>query len=61
VDYLRDNLSGPTVMAERHGFQPKERSAESLLDTKAFYLCSTLSARDIEVAERWAWPSSINY
>jgi tetratricopeptide (TPR) repeat protein len=52
VDYLRDNLERTyRVMAERYGFQPKEKiRVEVFPDTKAFYLCSTLSARDIEVA-----------
>jgi len=52
ADYLKDNLERTyRVMAERYGFQPKERiRVEVFPDTKAFYLCSTLSARDIEVA-----------
>jgi tetratricopeptide (TPR) repeat protein len=52
ADYLRDNLERTyRVMAERYGFQPKEKvRVEVFPDTKAFYLCSTLSARDIEVA-----------
>jgi tetratricopeptide (TPR) repeat protein len=52
ADYLKDNLERTyRVMAERYGFQPKEKvRVEVFPDTRAFYLCSTLSARDIEVA-----------
>jgi len=52
VDYLRDALERTyRAMAQRYGFQPKEKiRVEVFSDTKAFYLCSTLSARDIEVA-----------
>jgi tetratricopeptide (TPR) repeat protein len=52
TDYLKENLEKTyRVMAERYGFQPKEKiRVEVFPDTKAFYLCSTLSARDIEVA-----------
>ena len=52
VDYLRDTLERTyQVMARRYGFQPQEKiRVEVFPDTKAFYLCSTLSARDIEVA-----------
>jgi tetratricopeptide (TPR) repeat protein len=52
VDYLRDSLERTyQVMAQRYGFQPQEKiRVEVFPDTKAFYLCSTLSARDIEVA-----------
>ena len=52
VDYLRDGLERTyQVMAQRYGFRPQEKiRVEVFPDTKAFYLCSTLSARDIEVA-----------
>jgi tetratricopeptide (TPR) repeat protein len=52
ADYLQDNLERTyRVMAERYGFRPKEKvRVEVFPDTRAFYLCSTLSARDIEVA-----------
>jgi tetratricopeptide (TPR) repeat protein len=52
ADYLKDNLERTyRVMAERYGFRPEEKiRVEVFPDTKAFYLCSTLSARDIEVA-----------
>jgi len=52
AEYLKDNLERTyRVMAERYGFQPKEKvRVEVFPDTRAFYLCSTLSARDIEVA-----------
>ncbi|NWF55625.1 MAG: tetratricopeptide repeat protein [Syntrophaceae bacterium] len=52
VDYLKDNLERTyRVMADRYDFRPKEKvRVEVFPDTKAFYLCSTLSARDIEVA-----------
>lgn len=51
-DYLRDTLERTyQVMAQRYGFRPKEKiRVEIFPDTKAFYLCSTLSVRDIEVA-----------
>jgi len=52
VDYLREALEEThRVMSQRYGFRPEEKvRVEVFPDTKAFYLCSTLSARDIEVA-----------
>jgi tetratricopeptide (TPR) repeat protein len=51
VDYLTDTLEKTyQVMAQQYGFQPKEKVRVELFpDAKAFYLASTLSARDIEV------------
>jgi len=52
VYYIADAL-GKTyqIMAQRYGFQPMEKiRVEVFPDTRAFYLASTLSARDIEVA-----------
>jgi tetratricopeptide (TPR) repeat protein len=52
VDYIRDMLERThQIMSERYGFQAREKiRVEVFPDTKAFYLASTLSARDIEVA-----------
>jgi len=52
ADYLLDTMEKTyRVMGRRYGFQPPEKiRVEVFPDTKAFYLCSTLSARDIEVA-----------
>jgi len=49
--YITDALERTyQTMAERYGFQPKEKIRVELFpDAKAFYLASTLSARDIEV------------
>ncbi|MFB0508695.1 MAG: tetratricopeptide repeat protein [Thermodesulfobacteriota bacterium] len=51
VDYLTDALEKTyKVMAEHYGFRPKEKVRVELFpDTRAFYLASTLSVRDIEV------------
>jgi tetratricopeptide (TPR) repeat protein len=51
VDYLTDTLEKTyQIMAQQYGFQPKEKVRVELFpDAKAFYLASTLSARDIEV------------
>jgi tetratricopeptide (TPR) repeat protein len=51
VDYLADALEKTyEVMAHQYGFTPKEKVRVELFpDTKAFYLASTLSVRDIEV------------
>lgn len=51
VDYLTDALEKTyTVMGEHYGFIPKEKVRVELFpDTRAFYLASTLSVRDIEV------------
>ncbi len=52
VDYLIDGLEKSyQAMAEHYGFRPKEKiRVEIFPDTRAFYLTSTLSARDIEIA-----------
>ena len=49
--YITDALEKTyKTMAQRYGFQPKEKIRVELFpDAKAFYLASTLSARDIEV------------
>ena len=51
LDYLAGALeSTHDVMARQYGFTPREKVRVELLpDTRAFYLCSTLSVRDIEV------------
>ena len=51
VDYLADALEKTyQAMARQYGFAPKEKVRVELFpDTKAFYLASTLSVRDIEV------------
>jgi tetratricopeptide (TPR) repeat protein len=51
VDYLSDALEKTyQVMAQHYGFKPREKVRVELFpDTKAFYLTSTLSVRDIEV------------
>jgi tetratricopeptide (TPR) repeat protein len=51
IDYLTDALEKTQeVMARQYGFRPREKVRVELFpDTKAFYLCSTLSVRDIEV------------
>jgi tetratricopeptide (TPR) repeat protein len=51
VDYLTDGLEKTyQVMAQQYGFRPKEKVRVELFpDARAFYLASTLSARDIEV------------
>lgn len=52
VDYLTEALEkSHRVMAERYGFSPREKvRIEVFPDARAFYLASTLSARDIEIA-----------
>jgi len=51
VDYLSDALEKTyQVMTQQYGFKPREKVRVELFpDTKAFYLTSTLSVRDIEV------------
>ena len=51
IDYLIDTLEKTyQTMAQQYGFQPKEKiRVEVFPHTKAFYLTTTLSARDIEV------------
>jgi tetratricopeptide (TPR) repeat protein len=51
VDYLSDALEKTyRAMARNYGFRPAEKvRVELFADTKAFYLTSTLSVRDIEV------------
>jgi tetratricopeptide (TPR) repeat protein len=51
MDYLPDALEKTyEVMAQQYGFRPKEKVRVELFpDTRAFYLASTLSVRDIEV------------
>jgi tetratricopeptide (TPR) repeat protein len=51
MDYLTDALEKTyQIMAQQYGFRPKEKVRVELFpDAKAFYLASTLSARDIEV------------
>jgi tetratricopeptide (TPR) repeat protein len=51
VDYLTDALEKTyEIMAQIYGFRPGEKVRVELFpDTKAFYIASTLSARDIEV------------
>jgi tetratricopeptide (TPR) repeat protein len=51
VDYLTDALEKTfEVMGQIYGFRPREKVRVELFpDTKAFYIASTLSARDIEV------------
>jgi tetratricopeptide (TPR) repeat protein len=51
VDYLTDTLEKTyQIMAQQYGFRPKEKVRVELFpDTRAFYLASTLSVRDIEV------------
>jgi tetratricopeptide (TPR) repeat protein len=51
-DYLIDSLEKTyRVMAQQYGFQPSEKiRVEVFPNAKAFYLVTTLSARDIEVA-----------
>jgi tetratricopeptide (TPR) repeat protein len=51
VDYLADALEKTyDVMERQYGFVPREKVRVELFpDTRAFYLCSTLSVRDIEV------------
>ena len=52
ADYYREALERThRVMEERYGFRPTEKvRVEVLPDSRAFYLTSSLSARDIEVA-----------
>jgi tetratricopeptide (TPR) repeat protein len=51
VDYLAEALEKTyEVMSRQYGFGPGEKVRVELFpDTRAFYLCSTLSVRDIEV------------
>ena len=51
LDYLAEALEKTyDVMARQYGFVPREKVRVELFpDTRAFYLCSTLSVRDIEV------------
>ena len=51
LDYLTEALEKTyDVMARQYGFVPREKVRVELFpDTRAFYLCSTLSVRDIEV------------
>ena len=51
IDYLSDALEKTyQVMVQHYGFTPREKVRVELFpDTKAFYLTSTLSIRDIEV------------
>jgi tetratricopeptide (TPR) repeat protein len=51
LDYLTDTLEKTyQIMAQQYGFRPREKVRVELFpDTKAFYLASTLSVRDIEV------------